>query len=118
MIHGCFLIDFTALFGFEIDRQVAVDNKRVSADVADIPAGYRVYAVDQMIRFVQPMALLLVAGQWVSAFPVERVEIDRWCVLRVSRNTHHNLLGHAGRRWSGASGFKAAGLQRSSPRRL
>jgi hypothetical protein len=63
MIDGRLLIGFAALFGLEIDSQVAVDNVRVSGDVADVPAGDRIDGVDQMVRFVQPVALLLIAGR-------------------------------------------------------
>ena len=93
VVNGHFLIGLAALFGFEIDSQVTVDNGRVPADVANIPAGDRIDGVDQMVRLVQPMALLLITGQWVGGDPVEIVEIAGVRVLRVSRDTHNNLLG-------------------------
>jgi len=92
VVDGHVLIGFAALFGFEIDSQVTVDNRRVPGDVADIPAGDWIDGVDQMVRFVQPVALLLITGQWVRGDPVEIVEIAGMCVLRVSRNTHNKLL--------------------------
>ena len=97
MIDGRFLISSAALFGFEIDSQITVDNGRVPDNVVNIPAGDRIDGVDQMVRFVQSVALLLITGQWIIGYPVEIVEVDRVCVLRLSRDTHNNLLGNAGK---------------------
>jgi len=71
MVNGHVLIGLAALFGFEIDSQVTVDNGRVPADVTDIPAGDRIDAVDQMVRLVQPVALFLITGQWVGGKRVQ-----------------------------------------------
>ena len=67
MINGHFLVGLAALFGFEIDSKVAVDNGRVSADVTNIPAGDRIDGVDQMVRLVQWMALPRSRGNGSSA---------------------------------------------------
>jgi len=52
MVNGRFLIGSAALFGFEIDSQIAVDNGWVSDNVANIPAGDRIDGVDPMVRLV------------------------------------------------------------------
>jgi len=93
VINGHFLVGLAALFGFEIDSKVTVDNGRVPADVTNIPAGDWIDGVDQMVRLVQPVALLPITGQWVVGYPVEVVEIDGVCVLRVRRDSHNKLLG-------------------------
>ena len=85
MINGHFLVGLAALFGFEIDSKVTVDNGRVPADVTNIPAGDWIDGVDQMVRLVQPVALLPITGQWVVGYPVEVVEIDGVCVACPSR---------------------------------
>ena len=81
MVEGRFLKGFAGIFGFEINGQVAVDNRWVSGYVANIAASDRINGVDQVVRFVQSVALLLITGQWVGSFPVESVEV---CVLCVS----------------------------------
>ena len=87
MVDLHFFVDLASLFGFEVDSHIAVDNRRMPADVDYVMTSDRIDGIDQMIGLVQPMALLLIPRQRVVGYKIRVVE----CVLSVSRTTHNNL---------------------------
>lgn len=67
-------IGLARLSCFEVDRQVAVHQRRMAGDVLDIAAGHRVDGIDTEFWFVQKSALGPVARQRVGPDPVRELE--------------------------------------------
>lgn len=66
---------------FEIDGQAAIRQGWMTGDVFNVVTSHGVDSVDAILRFMQAVALGLVAWQWIDRDPVQVFELDDGCCL-------------------------------------
>ena len=87
MIVGCVEVCGAGFLGLEINSKVSIVEMRMPGEAPNIPTGDRIDTVVQVIRFVQPMTLFLIARHGVGGDPVAGVEIENGCGLSLCEDT-------------------------------